>query len=64
MHYPAISKIVISTIEQFDLPYHNHKTLWEAIGSHQRHLKELGDPNYVVTMPQAQAEAQPVKELA
>lgn len=48
IHYPQISKIVMATIEEFDLPYYHHETLWKAIGSHKKHLKELGDPNYVV----------------
>lgn len=52
VHYPAISKILIATLEEFDLPYNHHETLWKAMGSHKKHLKQLGDPNYVVVMPQ------------
>ena len=42
IHYPAISKIVKDTALQYDLPYHSHATLWQAIKSHYLMLKKLG----------------------
>lgn len=42
VHYPAISKILQSTAQQFNVPYHYHRTLPSAIRSHYRVLKDLG----------------------
>ena len=44
IHYPAISSIVEQVAEQHGVPYHHHKTLRSAIGSHYRMLKRLGKP--------------------
>ena len=45
IHYPAISKIVRETSEEFGVRYIAHETIWLAIGSHYRWLRELGRSN-------------------
>ncbi len=42
VHYPAISKIVKSTAEEFGVPYLENKTFMDALRSHIRALKNLG----------------------
>lgn len=42
VHYKAISEIVKSTAQQFNLPYNQMPTFRGAIMSHMRTLKELG----------------------
>jgi linoleoyl-CoA desaturase len=42
IHYPALSKIVQETAQKYDVPYHCHATFGDAIVSHYRKLKELG----------------------
>jgi linoleoyl-CoA desaturase len=42
VHYKALSKIVKETAEEFGLPYHTHKTFFNALGAHTRMLKQLG----------------------
>lgn len=42
IHYPQVSKIVKQTILEYNLPYHEHKTVFEAIKSHFSKLKQLG----------------------
>jgi len=44
VHYRPLSDIVKKTAEEFSVPYHNHGTFMAALGSHFRHLKELGRP--------------------
>jgi linoleoyl-CoA desaturase len=44
MHYPAISKIVEKTASKYGIPYIQNPTLWSAIKSHIKRLKELGQP--------------------
>ncbi|MGF1635978.1 MAG: fatty acid desaturase family protein [Cyclobacteriaceae bacterium] len=44
VHYEKISKIVKETTEEFGLPYKNISTFREALASHKRLLKELGNP--------------------
>lgn len=46
VHYPAISKIVKKECEKFSLPYHNYKTIWQAIASHVRLMKQLGNRSF------------------
>jgi linoleoyl-CoA desaturase len=46
VHYPAISKIVKSECERFNLPYHYYPTMTEAVASHVRVMKRLGEPTY------------------
>ena len=47
IHYPAISPIVERVANAHNIPYHQHKTLWSAIGSHYRMLRQYGDPTLV-----------------
>ena len=42
IHYPRISKIVQSTAEEFNLPYHTGKTFWGALAAHTKMLYILG----------------------
>lgn len=42
VHYPALSKIVKEQCRMFSLPYHNYCTMWQAISSHVRLMKQLG----------------------
>jgi len=53
VHYPKISKIVREVAEKHGVPYHHHETLWEAIRSHYRMLKWLGNPTGSSPMAQA-----------
>ncbi|HTN08500.1 acyl-CoA desaturase [Agriterribacter sp.] len=42
IHYPAISKIVQQTCQQFDLEYIYYPSLGAAVASHYRFMKHLG----------------------
>ncbi|MDB5197456.1 MAG: fatty acid desaturase [Flaviaesturariibacter sp.] len=42
IHYPALSQIVQDKCKEFGLPYHSFNTLGEAIASHVRLMKHLG----------------------
>jgi len=42
VHYKELSKIVKQTAEDFDLPYHCHKTFVGALVAHGKMLKKLG----------------------
>jgi linoleoyl-CoA desaturase len=42
VHYPAISKIVQKTCEDFNLPYNTYPTMSESIVSHFKMMKKLG----------------------
>jgi linoleoyl-CoA desaturase len=42
VHYRKISKIVRDTAKEFDVPYHHHKTFFEAVRSHFSLLYQLG----------------------
>ena len=42
VHYPAISKIVRNTAEEYNIPYLQHSTLGKAIAAHIYFLKKLG----------------------
>jgi len=46
IHYPAISHIVEKTAVEFNIPYNQHDTFFEAVASHYRTLKKFGDPNF------------------
>jgi linoleoyl-CoA desaturase len=43
VHYPAISKIVQEKCAQFGLPYNQYPTFSEALASHFRVMKQLGE---------------------
>jgi len=47
IHYPAISHIVEKTAREFNIPYNQHDTFFEAVASHYRTLKKFGNPGYV-----------------
>ena len=42
IHYPAISKIVEAECRRFNVPYHYYPRMMEAIASHVRVMKRLG----------------------
>ena len=48
IHYPAISSIVERVARDHGVPYHAHETFIDAIKSHLKMLKYLGDPSGVV----------------
>lgn len=48
VHYPAISKIVMQKCMEFNLPYNKYDTMSEAIASHFRVMKTLGQQQVVV----------------
>ncbi|MEL6732295.1 MAG: acyl-CoA desaturase [Bacteroidota bacterium] len=56
MHYPAISKIVQQTTQEFGIPYYAEKSVWSAIGSHFRMLKMLGNNEFFATQQIQQKE--------
>ncbi|MFM2387848.1 MAG: hypothetical protein RL660_2605 [Bacteroidota bacterium] len=42
VHYPAISEIVKQTCKEYDLPYNDFPTMWGAVKSHFKMMKEFG----------------------
>jgi linoleoyl-CoA desaturase len=42
VHYPALSKIVEKLCREHKLPYNYFPTIWQAIGSHIRFMKRMG----------------------
>lgn len=42
VHYPAIAKIVEKVANKYDVPYHKHSFMLEAIAAHLKYLNELG----------------------
>lgn len=42
VHYPVISKIVQEKCAEYHMPYHNNPTLFQAIASHFRVMRDLG----------------------
>lgn len=51
VHYPAISKIVQEVCSNHNIAYHNNPTMWGAIASHFRFMKELGKRPEVLPNP-------------
>lgn len=47
VHYPKISRIVKQTAQEFNLPYHEQKTVLAAIKSHIKTVRALGRPQTV-----------------
>lgn len=43
VHYPAISKIVEQKCKEYNLPYNYYPTMWGALVSHFRVMKQLGE---------------------
>lgn len=46
VHYKDISKIVKETAEQYDVPYHSHRTFLDAVKSHLSLMNQLGTGEY------------------
>jgi linoleoyl-CoA desaturase len=44
IHYPKISKIVKQTAQEFNIPYNEHKTLWQAVNAHMNSLRYFAKP--------------------
>lgn len=42
VHYPAISRIVKSTCQEYGKPYHESPSFFKALGSHIHYLKRVG----------------------
>jgi linoleoyl-CoA desaturase len=42
VHYPAISKIIKQTCQEFGIPYHEYPKMRQAIASHTNYLKKMG----------------------
>lgn len=42
IHYPKLSKIVQQTCQKFQLPYNRYDKLGQAVASHFRMMKMLG----------------------
>ena len=42
IHYPALSKIVKRVCEMHGLPYNQYPTMWSAVVSHFRFMRQLG----------------------
>jgi len=42
IHYRKLAPIVRETAQEFGLPYENTPTIWQALLTHGRHLKNLG----------------------
>lgn len=45
VHYPAVSKIVEATCNEFGVRYAVHSTFWAGLKSHYRWLKRMGAPD-------------------
>ena len=58
IHYPAISKIVMEKCREFNLPYNKYDTLMEAVASHFRVMKALGQHQQVVIKKSVSAAVQ------
>lgn len=43
IHYPAISRFVKETCQEFNITYHEYKTMRTALVSHLVHLRKLGN---------------------
>lgn len=57
VHYLHLSKIVKQTSAEYDVPYYDIPTFWQAITSHYRFLKKLGnDEKYVPKEFQSKSE--------
>lgn len=42
VHYKELAPIVRRTAAEYGLPYHDHPTVWRALGSHVRFLRRYG----------------------
>lgn len=57
VHYPAISKILMEKCKEFNLPYNKYDTMTEALFSHFRVMKMLGQSQVVVKVKHQSAQA-------
>jgi len=51
LHYPALSRIVEDLAEKHGVRYRANYSLWDALLSHYRHLRKLGQPVEAVRGP-------------
>ena len=42
IHYKKVAKIVKETTKEFNLPYHEYKTMTKAVAEHFKHIADLG----------------------
>jgi linoleoyl-CoA desaturase len=61
VHYRQLSPIVERLAAKHGVPYHSSPTLWQAIRSHYRVLKRLGDPAYAPPARTPVVWAEPVR---
>ena len=54
IHYPALSKIVQQKCKEFHMPYNYYPTMWQALASHFKVMKQLGQKPAIAAL-QAQA---------
>ena len=45
IHYPQLSKIVKQLCEEYGVTYNEHEKMYQAIASHWRYLKQMGQPS-------------------
>ena len=45
VHYPAIAPLVREAARTHGVPYHHQPTVWSAVRSHYRTLKQFGNPD-------------------
>ncbi len=50
VHYRKISKFVKETAEEFNIPYHHHRTFFGALKSHFTLLNQLGTGKYDINL--------------
>jgi linoleoyl-CoA desaturase len=42
VHYRDLAKIIEKTCREYGVQYKAHDTMWSAVGSHYRWLREMG----------------------
>ena len=55
VHYPAISKIVMEKCKEYNLPYHQYDTMSQALASHFKVMRMLGQKTVRVAAHRAEA---------
>ena len=55
VHYPAISKLLMQKCKEFNLPYNTYDTMTEALISHFKVMKMLGQKPVVIEHHSVQA---------
>lgn len=43
VHYKNIAPIVAATAKEYGIPYNEYRTFWDALGSHLKTLKKIGE---------------------